>query len=158
MLVRIEGADADALGIEDLGCEEHGGDGHGAGERGSGNQGEHPRETKGNESADLHVPEVDEVLDRLWTVFDPEIPANMVDLGLIYGCEAYPEPSGGHRVAVAMSMTAPGCGMRDILRTEATERILQIPGVTDVEVELVFEPPWDLGRMSEAARLRLGMW
>jgi len=57
-----------------------------------------------------------------------------------------------------MSMTAPGCGMGDILRAEAAEQILEIPGVTDAEVELVFEPPWDLGRMSEAARLQLGMW
>jgi len=59
---------------------------------------------------------------------------------------------------VAMSMTAPGCGMGDILRAEAAEQILEISGVTDAEVELVFEPPWDLGRMSEAARLQLGLW
>jgi metal-sulfur cluster biosynthetic enzyme len=57
-----------------------------------------------------------------------------------------------------MSMTAPGCGMGDILRAEAREKILEVPGVTDAEVDLVFEPPWDLGRMSEAARLQLGMW
>jgi probable FeS assembly SUF system protein SufT len=149
-LARVAGADADALGIE-----APGGDDHGAGEYGAGSQ-ESP--LPGSESADRHAPDVDEVLDRLRSVYDPEIPVNVVDLGLIYGCEVHPTHSGGYRVAVWMSMTAPGCGMGDILRAEAAEQILEIPGVTDAEVELVFEPPWDLGRMSEAARLQLGMW
>jgi probable FeS assembly SUF system protein SufT len=149
-LARIAGADADALGIE-----ARGGDEHGAGEDGTDSQ-ESPRQ--GSESPDWHAPDVDEVLDRLRTVYDPEIPVNVVDLGLIYGCEVHPTHSGGYRVTVRMSMTAPGCGMGDILRAEATEQILEIPGVADAEVELVFEPPWDLGRMSEAARLQLGMW
>ncbi len=111
-----------------------------------------------HEGSGQRPPEVDEVLDRLRSVFDPEIPVNVVDLGLIYGCEVHPTRSGAYRVAVQMSMTAPGCGMGDILRAEAAERILEIPGVADAQVDLVFEPPWDLGRMSEAARLQLGMW
>jgi hypothetical protein len=100
-LVRIDGADADALGIE---AETVAGD-HGAGEHHAERQGAQSR--PGGEHADFRAPDVDEVLNRLRTVYDPEIPVNVVDLGL---------------------------------------------------VELVFEPPWDLGRMSEAARLQLGMW
>ena len=135
-LARIEGVDADALGAE----------APAPGVRGE------------DEVPDARAPDVDEVLDRLRSVYDPEIPVNVVDLGLVYGCEVHPTHSGGYRVAVWMSMTAPGCGMGDILRAEARERILEIPGVADAAVELVFEPPWDLGRMSEAARLQLGMW
>ena len=149
-LARIAGADADALGIE-----APGGDEHRVGEEAAGGREVQP---PGSEAVGGHTPDVDEVLDRLRSVYDPEIPVNVVDLGLIYGCEVHPTPAGGYRVAVWMSMTAPGCGMGDILRAEAAEQILEIPGVVDAEVELVFEPPWDLGRMSEAARLQLGMW
>ena len=148
-MARIEGTDADALGIEEVSV---------AGDQGAGEQPTRQREGGGDDGAGWHAPDVEEVLDRLRSVYDPEIPVNVVDLGLIYGCEVHPTHSGGYRVAVWMSMTAPGCGMGDILRAEAAERILGIPGVTDAEVELVFEPPWDLGRMSEAARLQLGMW
>ena len=155
-LARIEGTDADALGIEDASVVDEGG----VGKRGAGGPSAQSRTTMGadSDSAGWQAPDVDEVLDRLRSVYDPEIPVNVVDLGLIYGCEVHPTHSGGYRVAVWMSMTAPGCGMGDILRAEAAERILGIPGVTDAAVELVFEPPWDLGRMSEAARLQLGMW
>ncbi len=152
-LARIEGADADALGLE----AEPVTDDRGAAAPGTG--GQEVQQPLGSEGASWrHAPDVDEVLERLRSVYDPEIPVNVVDLGLIYGCEVHPTHSGGYRVAVWMSMTAPGCGMGDILRAEAAERILGIPGVVDAEVELVFEPPWDLGRMSEAARLQLGMW
>jgi len=149
-LARVAGADADALGIE-----APGGDEHRVGEEAAGDREVQP---PGSEAVGGHTPDVDEVLDRLRSVYDPEIPVNVVDLGLIYGCKIHPTHSGGYRVAVWMSMTATGCGMGDILRAEAAEQILEIPGVTDAEVELVFEPPWDLGRMSEAARLQLGMW
>jgi metal-sulfur cluster biosynthetic enzyme len=160
-LARIAGTDADALGIEAPGGDEHGAGEQGASEDRAEEDGAGGREARpipGSESVGWQAPGVDEVLDRLRSVYDPEIPVNVVDLGLIYGCEVHPTSSGGFRVAVRMSMTAPGCGMGDILRAEAAERILGIPGVTDAEVELVFEPPWDLGRMSEAARLQLGMW
>ena len=155
-LARIEGTDADALGIEDASVVDDGG----VGKRGAGGPAAQSGTTMGadSDSAGWQTPDVDEVLDRLRSVYDPEIPVNVVDLGLIYGCEVHPTHSGGYRVAVWMSMTAPGCGMGGILRAEAAERIREIPGVTDAEVELVFEPPWDLGRMSEAARLQLGMW
>jgi probable FeS assembly SUF system protein SufT len=149
ILARIEGADADALGIEEASV---------AGDQRAGEQPTRQGEVGNDDGSGGHTPDVEEVLDRLRNVYDPEIPVNVVDLGLIYGCEVRPTHSGGYRVAVWMSMTAPGCGMGDILRAEAAARILGIPGVTDAEVELVFEPPWDLGRMSEAARLQLGMW
>ncbi len=160
-LARVAGADADALGIEEPGGEARGPGEDGAEEDRAGRGGAGDREVQpspDSKSASWHAPDVEEVLDRLRSVYDPEIPVNVVDLGLIYGCEIHPTHSGRYRVAVWMSMTAPGCGMGDILRAEAAERILEIPGVKDAEVELVFDPPWDLGRMSEAARLQLGMW
>lgn len=99
---------------------------------------------------------LDEVWAQLRTVYDPEIPVNVVDLGLIYECVARPLADGGQRVAIKMSMTAPGCGMVDVLRDEARARVQAVPGVAEVEVELVWDPPWDPSRMSEAARLELG--
>ncbi len=97
------------------------------------------------------------VIAQLETVFDPEIPVNVVDLGLIYVCEAHPLGDGGHRVEIKMSMTAPGCGMGDVLRDDALAKVQAVPGVSDVDIELVWDPPWDPSRMSEAARLQLGM-
>ncbi|MBI3359038.1 MAG: putative Fe-S cluster assembly protein SufT [Nitrospirae bacterium] len=98
-----------------------------------------------------------QVMAQLATVFDPEIPVNVVDLGLIYLCEATKIEGGGHRVKIEMSMTAPGCGMGDILREDVRDRVKIIPGVADVDVKIVWDPPWDRSRMSEAARLQLGM-
>ncbi len=97
------------------------------------------------------------VIEKLKTVFDPEIPVNVVDLGLIYSCETYPHEGGGHRVEIKMSMTAPGCGMGDILKKDAESAVKGIPGVAEVNVEIVWDPPWNQSRMSEAARLQLGM-
>ena len=101
---------------------------------------------------------LDQVIDQLKGVFDPEIPVNVVDLGLIYTCEAHPLAGGGHRVEIEMSMTAPGCGMGDVLRMDAITKVQAVPGVNEVAVEIVWEPPWDSSRMSEAARLQLGMY
>lgn len=97
------------------------------------------------------------VVEALKTVYDPEIPVNVVDLGLIYACDARPLPDGSHRVKIQMSMTAPGCGMGDVLKDDALSRVQTVPGVSDVDIELVWDPPWDPSRMSEAARLQLGM-
>jgi probable FeS assembly SUF system protein SufT len=96
------------------------------------------------------------VWEQLRTVFDPEIPVNLVDLGLIYRCEAVPLPDGSYRVEVAMSMTAPGCGMGDVLKEDVRRKVQGVPGVREVEVEVVWDPPWDASRMSDAARLQLG--
>jgi len=98
------------------------------------------------------------VLEKLKTVFDPEIPVNVVDLGLIYVCEAELLADGGHRVQIKMSMTAPGCGMGDVLKADARDRVQTVPGVSEVDIELVWDPPWDASRMSDAARLHLGMY
>lgn len=98
------------------------------------------------------------VVDELKTIFDPEIPVNVVDLGLIYACDLQELEDGQYRVEVKMSMTAPGCGMGDVLRQEALAKLQDIPGVREVDVEIVWDPPWDPGRMSDAARLQLGMF
>ena len=100
--------------------------------------------------------EEERVWEQLRTVFDPEIPVNLVDLGLIYRCEAVPLPDGGQRVEIAMSMTAPGCGMGDVLKEDVRRRVQSVPGVREVKVEVVWDPPWDASRMSDAARLQLG--
>src|SRR5947209_710712 len=96
------------------------------------------------------------VWEQLRTVFDPEIPVNVVDLGLIYRCEPVPLPGGGHRVEIDMSMTAPGCTMGDVLKEDVRRKVQAVPGVREVRVEVVWDPPWDAGRMSDAAKLQLG--
>jgi probable FeS assembly SUF system protein SufT len=102
-----------------------------------------------------------QVEERVWqelkTCFDPEIPVNIVDLGLVYECKVTEHPDGGFRVAVEMTLTAPGCGMGDILKDDAEAKIRAIPGVQECAVALVLEPPWDPSRMSDVARLQLNM-
>jgi probable FeS assembly SUF system protein SufT len=97
------------------------------------------------------------VLDALGQVYDPEIPVSIVELGLVYRCEELPGPLDTRRIEIDMSMTAPGCGMGDVLRADAARAVLAVPGVGDVEVNLVWDPPWTIHRMSEAARLQLGL-
>lgn len=109
------------------------------------------------EPADSGPFELEQVIEQLKTVFDPEIPVNVVDLGLIYSCDARPLPDGGHHIEIKMSMTAPGCGMGDVLKDDARARVQAIAGVSDVDIELVWDPPWDPSRMSDAALLELGM-
>ena len=130
-LARIDARDADALGLED--------------------------EPANEEPVDAGPFELQRVIETLKTVFDPEIPVNVVDLGLIYVCEAHPLAAGGHRVEIKMSMTAPGCGMGDVLKGDARTKVLALAGVTEVDIEIVWDPPWDASRMSEAAQLQLGM-
>jgi len=98
------------------------------------------------------------VIEKLKTAFDPEIPVNVVDLGLIYVCQAHPLAEGGHRGEIRMSMTAPGCGMGDVLKDDAYPKVQGVAGVTDVDIQIVWEPVWDQSRMSEAARLQLGLF
>lgn len=92
------------------------------------------------------------------TVFDPEIPVNIVDLGLIYHCRVTPLPEGGNAVTVVMTLTAPGCGMGPILQLDVESAIRNLPGVAKVSVEVVFDPPWSRDMMSEVAKLQLGMF
>lgn len=96
------------------------------------------------------------VWDILKTVYDPEIPVNIVDLGLIYSCKITPVDDQGKKIDIQMSMTAPGCGMGNVLKGDVENRISKLPSVKAVNVEVVFDPPWDMSRMSEAARLQLG--
>jgi probable FeS assembly SUF system protein SufT len=136
-MARVAGTDAAALGLDEPGPPEQVID-------------EVPAE---NGKFDL-----EEVIEELRTVFDPEIPINVVDLGLVYACDDLPLADGTHRVEIKMSMTAPGCGMGDVLAEDARARVLALAGVSEVDVELVWDPPWDMSRMTEAARLELGMW
>jgi len=96
---------------------------------------------------------------QMATCYDPEIPINVVDLGLIYDCYAKPAEGGkGFVVHVNMTLTAVGCGMGETLTQEVAEKIRAVPGVEDVQIELVWDPPWSRDRMSEAARLETGLF
>ena len=130
-LVRIEGKDADAIGekpVLPMTAED----------------------TKGRSTQEL-------AWDQLKTCFDPEIPVNIVDLGLVYKVEAQPLGDGGERVHVEFTLTAPGCGMGDFLRQDVEQKLLAIPGVMGADVQVVLEPPWDQSMMSDVARLQLGL-
>ncbi len=96
------------------------------------------------------------VWDQLKTVYDPEIPVNIVDLGLIYSCEVFEHEQGGKKIAIRMSMTAPGCGMGNVLKADVESKVANLPEVKAVDVQVVFDPPWNPGLMSEAAKLQLG--
>ncbi|MEZ5322260.1 MAG: iron-sulfur cluster assembly protein [Microthrixaceae bacterium] len=100
---------------------------------------------------------MDRVLAALGQVYDPEIPVDIVELGLVYRCEEHPTDDGTRRIEIDMSMTAPGCGMGDVLRVDAERAVLAVPGVDEVEVNVVWDPPWTMDRMSESARLQLGL-
>lgn len=96
------------------------------------------------------------VWDQLKTVYDPEIPVNIADLGLIYACDITSTEGGSHRIDIKMSMTAPGCGMGNVLKADVESKLSGLPTVKEVTVEIVYDPPWGPARMSEAARLQLG--
>ena len=130
-MVRIDGKDADAIGKEPVAPPT-------------------AEEVAGR-------PLVDLVWDQLKTCYDPEIPVNIVELGLVHSCEASDLPEGGSRVAVRFTLTAPGCGMGDILRQDIERKIQALPGVKEADVQLQLDPPWDQSRMSEAAKLQLGL-
>lgn len=104
----------------------------------------------------------DDVENLLWdqmkTVYDPEIPVNIVDLGLIYRCEMSTNEEGERVVDVDMTLTAPGCGMGDILVDDVRSKLGLVPTITQVNVELTFDPPWNHHMMSEVARLETGMF
>ncbi len=115
----------------------------------------------GGETAAQAAPKSDKfdeklVWDELKTVFDPEIPVNIVDLGLVYECKISQQDE-GRNIDIKMSMTAPGCGMGDVLRADIESKLSRLPEVKEVHAEVVFDPPWHPSRMSEAARLQLGL-
>ena len=98
------------------------------------------------------------VWQQLRTCFDPEIPINIVELGLVYTVEVDRLEDGGRKVNVEMTLTAPGCGMGEILVDDVRTKLEMIPTVGEADVELVFDPPWNHSMMSEAARLETGMF
>jgi len=95
--------------------------------------------------------------DQLRTCYDPEIPVNIVDLGLVCQCGATPLPEGGSKVEVRFTLTAPGCGMGDVLREDIRGKLLSLPDVKEADVQVLFDPPWNMSMMSEAAKLQLGL-
>jgi probable FeS assembly SUF system protein SufT len=134
-LVRVDGKDADALGPDYVD--------------------EARRFLEERQAAAAGPFDEDKVWDALRNVYDPEIPASIVDLGLVYAVAAAPA-EGGHKVAVRMTLTAPACGIGPVLVDDVRRQVLAVPGVVDADVELVFDPPWDPSRMSDAAKLQLG--
>lgn len=132
-LFRIDGKDADAIGKE-------------------------PPEpiTLPEDAGDEDVEAL--VWRQLETCFDPEIPINIVDLGLVYVCEVNHDAEGGRHVTIKVTLTAPGCGMGDILVEDIRQKLELIPTVVEVDAEVVFDPPWNQSMMSEAARLETGMF
>jgi len=99
----------------------------------------------------------DDVWTQLKTCYDPEIPVNIVDLGLIYSLEIKPQEGGGNLVEVKMTLTAPGCGMGPSIASDAQRKILTVPGVTDAQVDVVWDPPWSADRISQEGKSKLGM-
>jgi probable FeS assembly SUF system protein SufT len=134
VMARIAGKDADALGFEpEVQAEKA------------------ARPIQGGELNS------DAVWEQLKNCYDPEIPVNIVDLGLVYDCQLSKTPEGGNRVDVKMTLTAPGCGMGGVIAQDAENRIREVPGVDDVHVEIVWDPIWNQSMMSDAARLQLGL-
>ena len=131
-LFRINETDADALGLE---------------RKASSGKAEHPAGEVAEEA----------VWDQLRTVYDPEIPVNIVDLGLVYDCQVMNSPDGETQVDVKMTLTAPGCGMGPAIAQDARLKILAIPGVDEANVELVWDPPWNQEMISEVGKMKLGL-
>ena len=100
----------------------------------------------------------EQVWGQLRTCFDPEIPVNIVDLGLVYNCEITDLPEGDKKVSITMTLTAPGCGMGPVLASDVKQKVEGLPGVGEADVEVVFDPQWNPNMMTEAARLQLGFF
>lgn len=132
-LFRIAGEDADALGLEPP---------------------EQP--TLPENPTETDVAKL--VWEQMKTCYDPEIPINIVDLGLVYACKLSDLSEGGKRVDVKMTLTAPGCGMGEVLSRDVKEKLESVPSVKQANVEIVFDPPWNRGMMSDEAKLQLGMY
>jgi probable FeS assembly SUF system protein SufT len=132
-MFRIEGRDADALGFQ-------------------------PQVKAASGGAPLTQEQLEkEIWEQLKTCYDPEIPVNIVDLGLIYDCHLTPLGPTTYKVDVKMTLTAPGCGMGPVLAQDVQNKLLGLESVDDVAVELVWDPPWNQAMMTEAAKLQLGL-
>lgn len=132
-MFRIEGKDADALGMEVV-------------------------EKKTSLAGPVTQETVEkEIWNQLKTCYDPEIPVNIVDLGLIYDCHVESIGQNSYKVGIKMTLTAPGCGMGPVLQQDVQNKLLSLEAVDDVNVELVWDPPWNQSMLTEAARLQLGL-
>lgn len=132
-MVRVPGADGDAIGQKSTAS-----------------------------TANMPAPQTpEEAKERVWealrTVYDPEIPVNVVELGLVYNNDVAVVPEGGFTVHIRLTLTAPGCGMGPVLQADAERKIKAIPGIKTANIELVLEPQWNQSMMSEAARLQLDL-
>jgi probable FeS assembly SUF system protein SufT len=132
-LARIDGRDADAIGEKA------------------------EPEPKPTVKGTAEKPVEDLCWDQLRTCYDPEIPVNIVDLGLVYRVQLTPLPEGGNKVDVTFTLTAPGCGMGDVLREDIRQKLLTVPDIHEANVRVLFDPPWSRSMMSDAAKLQLGM-
>jgi len=144
-LARVEGKDADALGIGELAQET-------------------AEEAETTETAAIEQPATQgpvseqAIWDVLKTCYDPEIPVNIVDLGLVYDVHVVENDAGANHIDITMTLTAPGCGMGPFIVDDVRAKTLSVEHVGDVEVELIFDPVWDRSMMSDEARLQLGMF
>ena len=134
-MVRIEGKDGDAIGIPPAA----------GGKPSVSSVAKNPKDMEG------------EVWDQLRSCFDPEIPVNIVELGLIYHCSVEPLEGGGYKAIVRFTLTAQGCGMGGVLKEDIEAKLQTLPGVRQVDVQLVWEPPWNQDRMSPSAKQQLGI-
>lgn len=134
-MVRVDGVDGDAIGTE------------------------RAAESKQNEAPAFEsLEEVEKgVWDQLRSCFDPEIPVNIVDLGLIYYCAVTPLPEDGYKATVRFTLTAQGCGMGQFLKADIQKKLMSLAGVRELDIELVWDPPWNQSRISGAAKQQLGI-
>lgn len=138
-LARIQAKDVDALGIDP-----------------EAEQKKNEPQSSSNIPEDASELEI-QVWQQLRNVYDPEIPVNIVDLGLVYGCEVAKDEEGKNKATVKMTLTAPGCGMGPTIAADAQSRIMTIEDMDDAAVELVWEPAWNQGMISEEGKMKLGM-
>lgn len=131
-LFRIDGKDADAIGEQP-----------------------EPEPVLPDNATDEDVEQL--VREQMRQCYDPEIPVNIVDLGLVYECRVTHRDNGSRQVGIIMTLTAPGCGMGDVISQDVRAKVMRVPTVVDVDVAVVFDPPWRYDMMSEAARLQAGM-
>ena len=132
---RIAGADADALGLDI------------------------PSEAQEGPDKEIKPAPLEEnsIWEQLKTVYDPEIPVNIVDLGLVYSCDSEELENGTHKVEVKMTLTAPGCGMWPVIADDARSKIMSLPGVADANVDIVWDPPWNQDMITEEGKMILGL-
>jgi probable FeS assembly SUF system protein SufT len=133
-MIRITGRDADAIGKEIINSPAQ-----------SATATDDPKQME------------EQVWDTLRTCYDPEIPVNIADLGLVYRCEVSSIEEKNFRVEIDMTLTAPACGMGDVLKAEIETKVSELPGVKELDVQLVLDPPWDYSMIPDAAKLTLGM-